>query len=125
MSHRDHVEIGKATNLHYGKRRHGLGGAVAPTYRPKTTYSTIKETRRPTSRTSSTRPPRRGGSAAIAVVALFVVLLLGAGIGGWYFFLRDIKLTVNGQDMTARINTPLANLLADNEYFGHHGQCHR
>ena len=118
MSHRDHVEIGKATNLHYGKRRHGSGGAVAPTYRPKTTYPTIKETRRPTSRTSSTRPPRRGGSAAIAVVALFVVLLLGAGIGGWYFFLRDIKLTVNGQDMTARINTPLANLLADNEYFG-------
>lgn len=111
MSQRDHVEIGKATNLHYTKHHHGRGASQAPTGRRDAIYVHASS--------SGSHGPHRGrGRAAVAVIGLFVVLLLGAATGGWYFFLREVTVSVNGQSVATRVNTPLTNLLSEHECFG-------
>lgn len=105
MSQRDHVEIGRATNLHYTKHR-GRDGVPSPTFR------------RPHPSPGRGGPRRGRGREALAVIGLFAVLLVGAAVGGWYFFLRDVTVLVNGQPVSVRVNTPLTNLLSDYDHFG-------
>ena len=64
------------------------------------------------------RPRRRRTSAAAAIVVLFVLLVAGAAVGGWYTLLRDVTVTVNGEAVSTRVNTPLTALLSDNARFG-------
>ena len=75
----------------------------------------------PHQRGAEVRMPRlhpRRAHAAVAVFTLFTVLVVVAAVAGWYFLLRDVTVTVNGEAVAARVNTPLTALLSDNGYFG-------
>ena len=129
MAQRDRVEVGKATNLHYTGGRAHYRHAPKPHGRSSEFPKLHTGGPRLTHRSDGAhvghggwrgprRPRGRGGAAALAVIALFAVLLCGAVVGGWYFMLRDITVTVNGEPVTARVNTPLPNLLSEHDYFG-------
>ena len=54
--------------------------------------------------------------AAIVAAALAVVLVAGGCL--WYFALREVETTINGQQETVRVNSLLRDVLQDNDYFG-------
>ncbi|MBY4797853.1 polysaccharide deacetylase family protein [Collinsella sp. AGMB00827] len=59
----------------------------------------------------------RKDAIAAASIGLAAVLGLG-GVGSWWAFWRSIRFTVNGKSVSARVGTPLAQMLHDHDYFG-------
>ncbi len=62
------------------------------------------------------RPRRPPNMKALAVVLACVVVI--AAVGGWYFCLRSVTVTVNGTEVSVRVGAPLSTVLEDNDQFG-------
>ena len=97
-----HIQRGGASDLHFGS-----GGR-----RYRATGTRIAHTR-----PQRTRPPRKKlpGKALAALAAVLAVVILA---GVWFVAWRDVTVTVNGEELSVRIGTPLETFLADNDHFG-------
>lgn len=134
MSKRDHVQVGKATNLHYGSGKghhvhashtgagHRSGQASGASHivyanNASRRFSAAERAGRAEAfRARMNRPRRPPNMKALAVVLACVVVI--AAVGGWYFCLRSVTVTVNGAEVSVRVGTPLSTVLEDNDQFG-------
>lgn len=134
MSKRDHVQVGKATNLHYGSGKghhvhashtgagHRSGQASGASHiiyannASRRFSATERAARAEALKARMNRPRRPPNMKALAVVLACVVVI--AAVGGWYFCLRSVTVTVNGTEVSVRVGTPLSTVLEDNDQFG-------
>lgn len=111
MRRADHVEPGRASNLHYGAARSS---------RAASTRSGAH--RGPDGRRTAGGDRRADGSrrdpTLIAGIVALVIVLAVAGAAGWYLMLRDVTFTVNGKEESARIGTSISDVLKAHDYFG-------
>lgn len=134
MSKHDHVQVGKATNLHYGSGKghhvhashtgagHRSGQASGASHiiyanNASRRFSAAERAGRAEAFGARMNRPRRPPNMkALAVVLACVVVI--AAVGGWYFCLRSVTVTVNGTEVTVRVGAPLSTVLEDNDQFG-------
>lgn len=130
MSKSEHVQVGRATNLHYGTGRvhaghvpHSGNAKTAPhltfSEQPKR-FSARERVERSEAFKARLRRPRRTPrlpNRKVLLAALVCVLVI-VGAGAWFFCLRDVTVTVNGTPVTVRVGTPLRTVLDDNNQFG-------
>ncbi len=96
-----YIQPGKATHLHY-----------TTTARGKRYVASASRARR------GRRPSRRPRLSKAVVVAVAAVALVIGSASAWYFLLRDVAISVNGEQVVARVNAPLAEVLEEHDYFG-------
>ena len=97
-----HIQRGGASDLHFGSgpKRYRASGARTATVRLQRTKS----------------PRRKPPFKVFAVLAGILAVVVLAGV--WFVALRSVPVSVNGQELSVRMGTPLETFLADNDYFG-------
>ncbi|QWT17788.1 polysaccharide deacetylase family protein [Collinsella sp. zg1085] len=59
----------------------------------------------------------QGATRVVAIIA-FVAMAVIIGVFCWWMFWRDVTFTINEQQLSARVGTPLADIIKEHDNFG-------
>lgn len=132
----DHVRVGNASNLHYTTRRrsqasrgrasshttsragsHPQGASPILPARTAKRYSATQRVEREAAFRRRVRDQRNHPNKPLFTAIIVCVVALVA-LCVWFFALREVTITVNGEPYTTRVGTSLEQFLDDNNQFG-------